>query len=86
MYNQYFDTSIPSSVDISLLQDGLYTPAEVSQVFLNNIQHPETALEQLISQTAANIRIEEQEKHWVTPRWTNHIQTDCSISSFSTPI
>ena len=62
MYEQYFETSsIPSSVDISKLEDGLYTPAEVTQVFLNNIHHPETALEQLISHTAANIRIEEQE-------------------------
>jgi len=62
MYEQYFETSsIPSSVDISKLEDGLYTPAEVTQVFLNNIHHPETALEQLISHTAANIRIEEKE-------------------------
>jgi len=60
MYEQYFETSIPSSVDISKLEDGLYTPAEVTQVFLNNIHHPEIALEQLISQNAANIRIEEQ--------------------------
>merc|ERR1719153_1079401 len=62
MYEQYFETSsIPSSVDISKLEDGLYTPAELTQVFLNNIHHPETALEQLISHTATNIRIEEKE-------------------------
>merc|ERR1719481_1258254 len=60
MYEHYFETEVPSSIDVSKLKDGLYTPAEVTQVFLNNIHHPETALEQLISHTAANIRIEEQ--------------------------
>jgi len=62
MYKHFFETSIPPSVDISKLEDGLYTPAEVTQVFLNNIHSPETALKQLISQTAANIRLQEEIK------------------------
>jgi len=60
MYEHYFETSVPSSVDVSKLEDGLYTPAEVTQVFLNNIHQPETALKKIITQTAANIRLEEQ--------------------------
>jgi len=60
MYEHYFETEVPSSIDVSKLQDGLYTPAEVTQVFLNNIHHPETALEKIITQTAANIRLDVQ--------------------------
>merc|ERR1719260_452699 len=60
MYEHYFETEVPSSIDVSKLQDGLYTPAEVTQVFLNNIHHPETALTKIITQTAANIRLDIQ--------------------------
>ena len=60
MYHHYFETPLPTSLDISGLQDELYTPAEVTQVFLNNMLEPQKGLEQLIAQTATNIRIEEQ--------------------------
>merc|ERR1719363_55549 len=50
MYKHYFDTS--------RLQDNIYSPAEVTQVFLNNMHKPEEGLEQLASQTATNIRLQ----------------------------
>jgi len=58
MYQHYFETELPTSFDRSRLQDDVYSPAEVTQVFLNNMHKPEEGLEQLASQTATNIRLE----------------------------
>jgi hypothetical protein len=58
MYKHYFETELPTSFDRSRLQDDMYSPAEVTQVFLNNMHKPEEGLEQLASQTATNIRLE----------------------------
>merc|ERR1712004_283381 len=58
MYKHYFETDLPSSFDTSRLQDNMYSPAEVTQVFLNNMHKPEEGLEQLASQTATNIRLQ----------------------------
>merc|ERR1719357_1583789 len=52
MYEHYFESELPSSFDTSRLQDNMYSPAEVTQVFLNNMYKPEEGLEQLASQTA----------------------------------
>merc|ERR1712211_147780 len=57
MYKHYFETELPSSFDTPRLQDDIYSPAEVTQVFLNNMHKPEEGLEQLASQTANNIRL-----------------------------
>merc|ERR1712107_755536 len=58
MYKHYFETELPSSFDTSRLPDNIYSPAEVTQVFLNNMHKPEEGLEQLASQTATNIRLQ----------------------------
>jgi len=58
MYQHYFETELPTSFDRTRLQDDVYSPAEVTQVFLNNMHKPEEGLEQLASQTATNIRLE----------------------------
>ena len=58
MYKHYFESELPSSFDTSRLQDNMYSPAEVTQVFLNNMHKPEEGLEQLASQTATNIRLQ----------------------------
>jgi hypothetical protein len=58
MYQHYFETELPTSFDRSRLHDDVYSPAEVTQVFLNNMHKPEEGLEQLASQTATNIRLE----------------------------
>jgi len=58
MYQHYFETELPTNFDRSRLQDDVYSPAEVTQVFLNNMHKPEEGLEQLASQTATNIRLE----------------------------
>merc|ERR1711922_49839 len=58
MYKHYFETDLPSSFGTSRLQDNMYSPAEVTQVFLNNMHKPEEGLEQLASQTATNIRLQ----------------------------
>merc|ERR1719348_2137153 len=47
MYQHYFETELPTSFDRSRLQDDVYSPAEVTQVFLNNMHKPEEGLEQL---------------------------------------
>ena len=58
MYQHYFETELPTSFDRSRLKDDVYSPAEVTQVFLNNMHKPEEGLDQLASQTATNIRLE----------------------------
>merc|ERR1711863_247775 len=58
VYQHYFETELPTSFDRSRLKDDVYSPAEVTQVFLNNMHKPEEGLEQLASQTATNIRLE----------------------------
>ena len=58
MYQHYFETELPTSFDRSRLKDDVYSPAEVTQVFLNNMHKPEEGLEQLASQTATNIRLQ----------------------------
>merc|ERR1712004_537415 len=58
MYKHYFETDLPSSFGTSRLQDNIYSPAEVTQVFLNNMHKPEEGLDQLASQTATNIRLQ----------------------------
>merc|ERR1712038_1400642 len=58
MYKHYFENELPSSFDTSRLQDNMYSPAEVTQVFLNNMHKPEEGLDQLASQTATNIRLQ----------------------------
>merc|ERR1712130_615165 len=40
MYQHYFETELPTSFDRSRLQDDVYSPAEVTQVFLNNMHKP----------------------------------------------
>jgi hypothetical protein len=49
MYRHYFDTKeLPPSVDTSHLPELRWTPAEATQIFLNNMYDPPQALEDLI--------------------------------------
>merc|ERR1712079_639532 len=47
MFEYYFETEVPSDLDISLLPEMKWTPAEVTQVFLNNMHNPRESLRQL---------------------------------------
>lgn len=49
MYHHYFDTEIPEKFDKESLPDLKWTPAEVTQVFLNNMYDPVKGLEELVS-------------------------------------
>merc|ERR1712154_144107 len=49
MFQHFFDTDPPASVSSSDLPDLKWSPAEVTQVFLNNMNKPAEALKQLIS-------------------------------------
>merc|ERR1712209_24457 len=49
MYKHYFESDPPVDVPLENLPDLKWTPAEVTQVFLNHMHHPEAALHQLIS-------------------------------------
>merc|ERR1712098_494277 len=49
MFQYYFETEVPSDFDISLLPEMKWTPAEVTQVFLNNMHNPRESLRQLTS-------------------------------------
>eukprot|EP00092_Neocalanus_flemingeri_P027295 GFUD01029602.1.p1 GENE.GFUD01029602.1~~GFUD01029602.1.p1 ORF type:complete len:285 (+),score=100.50 GFUD01029602.1:117-857(+) len=63
MFEYYFEMDIPSEFDISLLPDGVWTPAEVTQVFLNTMHSPEEGLRQLANQTMChNIHLKTKEE------------------------
>ena len=47
MFEYYFETTFPAEFDISQLPDLKWTPADVTQVFLNNIHKPFEGLKQL---------------------------------------
>ena len=47
MFEHYFETPFPAEFDISQLPDLKWTPADVTQVFLNNIHKPLEGLKQL---------------------------------------
>ena len=58
MYKHYFEADPPATVPVDKLPDLKWTPAEVTQVFLNNMHSPEEALSQLInSESLDNIHL-----------------------------
>merc|ERR1712117_893783 len=58
MYNHYFKQDPPASVPVQDIPDLKWTPAEVTQVFLNNMHQPEKALLQLInSESLENVHL-----------------------------
>eukprot|EP00092_Neocalanus_flemingeri_P032083 GFUD01034871.1.p1 GENE.GFUD01034871.1~~GFUD01034871.1.p1 ORF type:complete len:534 (+),score=150.62 GFUD01034871.1:176-1777(+) len=63
MFEHYFEIEVPSEFDISLLPDGKWTPAEVTQVFLNNMNSPMDGLMQLAKHsTLENIHLKSKEE------------------------
>ena len=63
MYKHFFETDSPASVSSSDLPDLKWTPAEVTQVFLNNMNNPQEALKQLIhSESLENIHLKTKEE------------------------
>merc|ERR1712004_264221 len=63
MFQHYFEMSPPLNVAVEKLPDGKWTPAEVTQVFLNNMHSPEQALNQLInSESLENIHLKTKEE------------------------
>ena len=49
MYQHYFETdTTPTNFDLSRLPEKRWTPAEATQIFLNNMYDPPNALEDLI--------------------------------------
>merc|ERR1719242_177413 len=58
MFQHYFEMSPPVTVHVERLPERKWTPAEVTQVFLNNMHNPEKALKQLIhSESLENIHL-----------------------------
>ena len=51
MYENFFQAPPPDTFDRNSLPDKRWTPAEVTQIFINNIQHPPTGLKHLASKT-----------------------------------
>jgi len=63
MYAHYFETEVPSDFDASQLPDRKWSPAEVTQVFLNNMHTPKEALLQLVNDnTLHNIHLKNEEE------------------------
>merc|ERR1711936_767219 len=63
MYKHFFETDSLGSVSSSDLPDLKWTPAEVTQVFLNNMNNPQEALKQLIhSESLENIHLKTKEE------------------------
>jgi len=63
MFRHYFELDPPASVRVEDLPDLKWSPAEVTQVFLNNMHDPEAALNQLITSDALeNIHLKPKEE------------------------
>ena len=63
MYKHYFNDEPPLNVPVDKLPDLKWTPAEVTQVFLNNMHEPEKALHQLInSDSLENVHLKSKEE------------------------
>merc|ERR1712154_412285 len=63
MFRHFFEMDPPSSITSTDLPDLKWTPAEVTQVFLNNMTNPEDALKQLItSESLENIHLKTKEE------------------------
>jgi len=63
MFEHYFEMDVPSDFDSSLLPDLKWTPAEVTQVFLNHMHSPKEGLMQLTTNTSLhNIHLKTQEQ------------------------
>ena len=63
MFRHYFELDPPASVRAVDLPDLKWSPAEVTQVFLNNMHDPEAALNQLItSDSLENIHLKPREE------------------------
>jgi len=63
MFRHYFELDPPASVRVEDLPDLKWSPAEVTQVFLNNMHDPEAALNQLItSDSLENIHLKPREE------------------------
>ena len=50
MYENFFQAALPDTFDRTSLPDRRWTPAEATQVFLNNMHNPPAGLRQLVSQ------------------------------------
>ena len=62
MYKHYFEMDPPANISVNQLPDLKWTPAEVTQVFLNNMHNPEAALEELInSESLENVHLKTKE-------------------------
>ena len=48
MYNHYFEAELPNDFDVQELPDRVWTPAEATQVFLNNMHNPVQGLKELV--------------------------------------
>merc|ERR1711874_801259 len=63
MFKHYFEMDPPVTVPVERLPERKWTPAEVTQVFLNNMHAPEKALNQLInSDSLENIHLKTKEE------------------------
>ena len=45
IYKNFYNKEVDSEVKKEVM-DGVWTPAEVMQIFLNNFRHPETGLKE----------------------------------------
>lgn len=57
MFSHYFDMDLPEDFDASQLPEMRWTPAEASQVFLNNMNDPAKSLRDLVDLMPENIEL-----------------------------
>ena len=63
MFQYYFETGVPPDFDFSLLPERKWTPAEVTQVFLNNMNDPRESLQELTRDNSLqNIHLKAKEE------------------------
>ena len=55
MYNHYFEAELPDDFDVEELPDRKWTPAEATQVFLNNMHNPVQGLKELVNSSPPSL-------------------------------
>merc|ERR1711915_842273 len=87
MYEHYFEEKLPQDFDIAKVPDKRWTPAEVTQVFLNHMHSPTESLQELAnSESLANVHLVKEKVTKESSRTESAINSSSECSRPSSPV
>merc|ERR1711915_186685 len=87
MYEHYFEEKLPQDFDIAKVPDKRWTPAEVTQVFLNHMHSPTESLKELAnSESLANVHLVAEKMTKESSRTESAINSSSECSRPSSPV